>query len=205
MVHYLMCGAPCSSLTLLMFGREIRLGVWNGFLLGRVRSQAVPCRICGALDGDGHLFLECTFPPLVEIRENPEFQDLIRMFKAHWPRCLPWHGWLPMLSVVNGASPWAADASERAGNLVEVALGRYSSSLVAEWSPPGEFDEAEAASCMPDPTGRSKSGSNWRQTWALVGHTSRPRWTRKRMTKEKQKQDEEQQQEKTERRPGVAA
>ena len=32
-------------------------GVWNGFLLGRVRSQFVPCRLCGAPDGDGHLFL----------------------------------------------------------------------------------------------------------------------------------------------------
>ena len=51
-------------------------GVWNGMLLGRVRGQAVPCRFCGAPDGDGHLFFECLFPPLVEIRENPEFHDL---------------------------------------------------------------------------------------------------------------------------------
>ena len=72
-------------------------GVWNGFLLGRVRGQPVPCRFCGP-DGDGHLFLECTFPPLVEIRESPEFHDLMREDKAHWPRCLLWHGWLPMLS-----------------------------------------------------------------------------------------------------------
>ena len=48
-------------------------GVWNGFLLGRVRSQPVPCRFCGGPDGDGHLFWECTFPPLVEIRENLSF------------------------------------------------------------------------------------------------------------------------------------
>ena len=41
------------------------------------------------------------FPPLVEIRENPDFHDLMRMDKAHWPRCLLWHGWLPMLSGVN--------------------------------------------------------------------------------------------------------
>ena len=38
------------------------------FLLGRARSQMVPCRFCG--DGDGHFFWECTFPPLVEIREK---------------------------------------------------------------------------------------------------------------------------------------
>ena len=31
-------------------------GVWNGFLLGRVRGQIVPCRFCGAPDCDGHLF-----------------------------------------------------------------------------------------------------------------------------------------------------
>ena len=93
---------------------------------------------------------ECTFPPLVEIRENPEFHDLIRMDKARWPRCLLWHGWLPMLSVVNGASPWAADASESAGYLVEVALGRSSSGLFAEWSPPDEFDADEVASRMFD-------------------------------------------------------
>ena len=29
-------------------------GVWNGFLLGRVRGQPVPCRFCCAPDGDGH-------------------------------------------------------------------------------------------------------------------------------------------------------
>ena len=109
-------------------------GVWNGFLLGRVRSQFVPCRFCGAPDGDGHLFWECTFPPLVEIRENPEFHDLIRMDKGHWPHCLLWHGWLPKLSGVNGASTWAADASESAFYLVETDLGQYSAGLVSEWS-----------------------------------------------------------------------
>ena len=53
-------------------------GVWNGFLLSRVRGQAVPCRFCGAPENDGHLFWECPFPPLVEIRENLEFHDLMR-------------------------------------------------------------------------------------------------------------------------------
>ena len=124
--------------------------VWNGFLLGRVGSQAVPCRFCAAPHGDGHLFWECTFPPLVGIRENPEFHDLMRMDKEHWPRCLLWHGWLPMLSSVNGASPWAADTSESAVHLVEVALGRYWPGVLADWSPSDEFDEARAASSVPD-------------------------------------------------------
>ena len=90
------------------------------------------------------------FPPLVEIRENPEFHDLMRLDKEHWPRCLLWHGWLPVLSGVNGASPWAVDASESAAYLVEVALGRYSSGLIAEWSPSDEFDHSRAASSLPD-------------------------------------------------------
>ena len=45
-----------------------------------------------------------------------------------------------MLFGVNGASPWAADASESAGYLVEVALVRHSSGLLAEWSLPDGFD-----------------------------------------------------------------
>ena len=63
----------------------------------------------------------------------------MREDKAHWPRCLLQHGWLPMgwlpmLSGVNGASPWATDASESALYQVQVALGRYTSGLLAEWS-----------------------------------------------------------------------
>ena len=141
-----------------MFGRDKALlrsilvgGVLNGFLLGKVRSQDVPCRFCGAPDNDGHLFWECTFPPLVEFRENPEFHDLTREDKAHWPRCLLCYGWLPMLSWVNGASPWAADASESAVHLVEVALGRYSPGLLADWSPLDSFDAVEGASMPGDP------------------------------------------------------
>ena len=34
-------------------------GVWNGFLLGKVRGEVVSCRFCGGGDGDGHLFWEC--------------------------------------------------------------------------------------------------------------------------------------------------
>ena len=114
--------------------------------------MAVLCRFCGAPDGDGHLFWECTFPPLVEIRENLEFHDLIRMDKVHWPRCLLCRGWLPMLSGVNWASPWALDACES-------ALGQYSTGMVAEWSPSGEYDSVEAASLVPDHSNVWSDGS----------------------------------------------
>ena len=50
------------------------------------------------------IFWECTFPPLLEIREIPEFHDLMTVDKGRWPRCLLWHGSLPLLSGVNGAS-----------------------------------------------------------------------------------------------------
>ena len=77
---------------------------------------------CGA-DGDGHLFGECPYPPIVEIRENPEFHDLMRLDKSHRPRCLLWHGWLPFLSGANGDSPCAAAAGEAAANKLECFLG----------------------------------------------------------------------------------
>ena len=74
----------------------------------------------------------------------------MRMDKAHWPRCLLWHGWLPMLSGVNGVPPWADTASESAHYLVEAALGRYTPGLVSEWSLPDGFDADEVSSRMPD-------------------------------------------------------
>ena len=156
----------CSSI-LLMLEKEIGLcfvASWlvvSGmvFSLGRIRSQPTPCRFCGAPEGVGHLFWECNFPPLVEIRESHEFRSLMREDKVHWPRCLLWHGWLRLLSGVNRASPWSADASEGACYMVEVALGRYSSNLLAEWGPSDGYDVVEVASSMPDHTNVWTDGS----------------------------------------------
>ena len=90
-------------------------------------------------------FGECPFPPLVEIRENPEFHELMEMDKSFWPRCLLWHGWLPMLSGVNRGSPWAVDHVECARNLLENALGSYTSAFLLDWRLPGGFDAESAA------------------------------------------------------------
>ena len=38
-------------------------GVWNGFLLSKVKKEDVPCRFCGAFDNDGHLFLGLYLSP----------------------------------------------------------------------------------------------------------------------------------------------
>ena len=124
-------------------------GVWNGFLLSKVRGEVVLCRFCGGTDGDGHLFWECPYPPLVEIRENPEFHDLMRMDKSHWPRCLLWHDWLAMLSGVNGASPWADSADHAAVYMLENALGSYSSDILQGWDVPQSVDWGSAAKRMP--------------------------------------------------------
>ena len=125
-------------------------GVWNGFLLGKVGKCTADCRFCGAPDGDGHFLEECTFPPLVEIRESPEFHDLMREDKAHWPRCLLWYGWLPMLSGTNKSSPSTANAFKPAGYMVETALHRYSSDLLCGWGPSDGYDEVQVASSLPD-------------------------------------------------------
>ena len=92
-------------------------GVWNGLLLGKAKGHRVPCRFCGRDDNDGHLFWECTFPPRVEIRGDPEFHDLMEMDKSSWLGCLLWHGWLPLLSGVKGGSPWAESPMEGAADL----------------------------------------------------------------------------------------
>ena len=95
---------------------------------------------CGGADGDGHLFWECPYPLLVEIRENPEFHDLMRMDKSHWPRCLLWHGWLPLLSGAGGWSPWAVSTDDAAVCMIESALGSYSSDVFQGWDVPQSVD-----------------------------------------------------------------
>ena len=95
---------------------------------------------CGGADGDGHLFWECPYPPLVEIRENPEFHDLMRMDKSHWPRCLLWHGWLPLFSGAGDGSPWAVSADNAAVYMLESALGSHSSDILQGWDVPQSVD-----------------------------------------------------------------
>ena len=95
--------------------------------------------------------LDC--PSLVDIRENPEFHGLVEVDKSRWPRCLLWHGWLLLLSRVDGGSPWAEDPPDGAGNLLECALGPYASDLLRDWRLPVGFDaegSAESVAVEPD-------------------------------------------------------
>ena len=84
-----------------------------------MRGEIVTCRFCGGFDGDGHLFWECSHPPLVQIREKPEFHDLIQRDKRTWPRCLLWHGWLPAMDSAGG---WAVGVGGTAANILESRL-----------------------------------------------------------------------------------
>ena len=109
--------------------------IWNGFLLERARGELVPCRFCGEADVDGHLFWECSYLPLVQISENPEFHALVQRDKSNWPRCLHWHGWLPALAYPGGRSPWAETAQDIVIRRLERAYGAYSADVLREWDP----------------------------------------------------------------------
>ena len=84
-------------------------GVWNGFLSGKMRGEAVPCRFCGGADGDGHLFWDCPF--LLFLRFVKILSFMISL------ESLLWYGRLLLLSGVNGESPWAVTADEAAVNM----------------------------------------------------------------------------------------
>ena len=71
------------------------------------------------------MFWDCSYPPLVAIRDSPEFHDIVSMDKSGWPRCLLWHGWLPALSGADDGVPWAVDADHVVGKRLEVALGSF--------------------------------------------------------------------------------
>ena len=99
-----------------MLLRSILCGrVWNGFLLGQAWKDEVPCRFCGRKDGVDHLFWECTFPPILHIRELSEFATLMAQDRSKWPRCLLWHGWLPGLSLAGERDCWAASLGHHGG------------------------------------------------------------------------------------------
>ena len=73
------------------------------------------------------LLLGVFFPPLVAVRESPEFHDNVNLDKTGWPRCLLWHGWLPALSGADIGDPWAVDAADVASDPV------HQNGVLAKW------------------------------------------------------------------------
>ena len=125
-------------------------GVWNVVLLEKARDADVPCRFCGGKDGDGHLFWECTFPPIPHVRELPEFMPLMGRDRGNWPRCLLWHGWLPGLSLAVERNPWAASLGLLADRVLEQRLGAYPADGSGLWTPPDYWDAEDLALGMED-------------------------------------------------------
>ena len=114
----------------------------NGFLLERVRGEVVPCPFCGEAAGDGHLFWECTYLPLVQICEDPEFHDSVQRDKSNWPGCLLWHGWLPALAYPGGRSSSAETAED-------IAVNRLEGDVLREWVPAQGMEGGLTASRVP--------------------------------------------------------
>ena len=142
-------------------------GVWNGFLLGKAKKEDVPCRFCVKRDGDGHLFWECSFPPLQHVRDLPEFSFLMSLDRSKWPRCLLWHGWLPGLNGVLGNKPWALSFGELAPFHLENCLGAYPVGFDAAWTPPDYWDADDIALEMPDHPNIWTDGS--REDFSSIG------------------------------------
>ena len=120
-------------------------GVWNGFLLGKAKKEDVPCRFCGKKEGDGHLFWDCTFPPLQHVRDLPEFAYLMSLDRSKWPGSLLWHGWLPGLNGISATTPWASSFGDLASFHLERCLGAYPVDFVDCWTPPDYWDADDIA------------------------------------------------------------
>ena len=119
-----------------MLLRSILCGrTWNGFLLGKTKEEEVPCRFCGCVDGDGHLFCYCPPPSFVHIRNHPEFIPVFKLNRSSWPRCLAWHGWLPALSPRRVQPPWAVAKVDCVDAALETALGAYPVHPGEAWRP----------------------------------------------------------------------
>ena len=108
---------------------------WRSVEWFPVRSyegEDVPCRFCRGVDGDGHLFWDCSFHPLVNLRESPEFSFLGNFNKDVWPRFMLWHGWLLGLSG-HSCNPWARSVGEIARYRLDCALGIYAPAFCKSW------------------------------------------------------------------------
>ena len=125
-------------------------GVWNGFLLGKAKKEDIPCRFCGKRDGDGHLFWECTFPPLQHVRDLPEFAYLLSLDCSNWPHCSLWHGWLPGLNGISDKDSWTTSFGDLASFHLERCLGAYPVGFDGCWTPPECWDAADIALGMPE-------------------------------------------------------
>ena len=96
---------------------------------------------------------------LVLSRENPEFHDLMRMDKGHWPRCLLWHGGLPCCLVPMVFLLGLGLLLKRPVICWKCALGPYSSRSLFEWKVLPQLPEGEEVVDVPDAPNAWTDGS----------------------------------------------
>ena len=126
-------------------------GVWNGFLLGKIRGQDVPCRFCGGRDSDGHLFWEIVLFHLWLRSVNIlSFMILLRWIRPLGPGaffgmvCYPFS--LALMVVLLGLRPLLKELLI----FLSVLFGWYSSGQLSEWRLPAGFDVEGAARRVTD-------------------------------------------------------
>ena len=87
------------SLPLLVETEEASYLVGSGTVFSSERSEEKTflAASVGGINGDGHLFWDCTHPPFAHVWESPEFAEIVMCDKSRSSRCLLWHGWLPAL------------------------------------------------------------------------------------------------------------
>ena len=93
--------------------------------------------------------MECLHRPLVQIRENPEFHELIQRDKRTRPRCLLWPGWLPALSALGAPVSWAVGPGQVAANVLESRLGGYAPHVLDGWARSVEFVAGAGSGVLP--------------------------------------------------------
>ena len=91
-------------------------------------------------DGDGLLFWDSIFPPILHVRELPEFMHLMSNDRGMWPRCLLWHGWLLVLSTAGERDPRAAEVGQLAHISSEQFWGAYPADAFDFRTPPDIWD-----------------------------------------------------------------
>ena len=82
--------------------------------------------------------------PLVQIRENNEFHNLIQPDESSWSRCLLWHGWLPALAGSGAPFGWPCGPGQVASGRLETSLRAYSGRIWHEWVPPYDYAAEDA-------------------------------------------------------------
>ena len=145
-------------------------GAWNGFLLGKTKEEDVPCRFCGGVDGDGHLFWDCPFSPLCVFVSILSFTPSWSLTVVPGPAVLAWHGWLPALSPRRVQPPWAVAEVDNFDAALETALGAYPVHPGGSWRPGWDPEDiSDLADDVPDHPNIWTDGSRDEDLDAMVG------------------------------------